>query len=101
VILSKRHSPCSGYYLFYPGAFDGPTFVFTYGSAFIFLAIYAGSTTYSVVRTKSASFFVPARELDFQSGLQEIEDLTRASDEKRALKQGHRSLGQKISDFFF
>ncbi|WVQ67945.1 uncharacterized protein L199_006150 [Kwoniella botswanensis] len=89
----------SGYYLFYPGAFAGPDFVFAYGSIFIFLAIYLGSKIYQTVYQKDKHFVVPANEIDFVSDIDHIDALTQASEAKRASKP--QTKAQKISDFFF
>ncbi|WVQ99156.1 hypothetical protein IAU59_006288 [Kwoniella sp. CBS 9459] len=89
----------SGYYLFFPDSFVAADFIFIYGSAFIFAAIYLGSKAYRVIVKKDAKLFVPARELDFVSDLDHIEALTAASEAKRAAKPQTKM--QRISDFFF
>ena len=94
----------SGYYLFAPGAFDGPGFVFCYGSIFIFLAILISSKTLRIIRQRKQGEqprlgWIPAEEVDLTAGLKEIEALSMAAEAKRAGKP--RSLSQKISDFFF
>lgn len=97
----------SGYYLFGTGLpFDGPGFVFCYGSIFIFLAILISSKTIRMLRHKKQGRegkarlgWIPAAEIDLTTGLEHIEALTQASEEKRASKP--RTRGQRISDFFF
>ncbi|WRT66090.1 uncharacterized protein IL334_003043 [Kwoniella shivajii] len=89
----------SGYYLFYPGSFAGPDFVFAYGSIFIFLAIYLGSKIYQTVWLKEKHIYIPASEMDFVSDIGHIDALTQASEAKRARKP--QTKAQRISDFFF
>ncbi|WWD17565.1 hypothetical protein CI109_102006 [Kwoniella shandongensis] len=89
----------SGYYVFLPGSFTPEDFVFAYGSVFIFLAILIGAKIYDVIKHKRKQFWIPPQEIDFVSDLDHIEQLTAASEEKRASKP--RTKGQKISDFFF
>ena len=83
----------SGYYLFYPGAFNGADFIFAYGSVFIFLAIYLGSRLLRA-RKKDFRMFIPAGSIDFTSGLEEIEALGASNEttqQKTALKDRIRN----------
>ncbi|KAK8858943.1 hypothetical protein IAR55_003174 [Kwoniella newhampshirensis] len=89
----------SGYYVFLPGAFTAPDFVFAYGSVFIFLAILIGAKVYDVIKHKKKHIWIPAEEIDFVSDVDHIEELTAASEEKRAMKS--QTKVQKVSDFFF
>jgi amino acid transporter len=90
----------SGYFVFLPGAFNAPDFIFAYGSVFIFLAIWATSKTYQVVYKKApARLFIRLDEIDLRTGVEEIEQMTEMEEEKRASKP--RTRGQKISNFFF
>ncbi|WVR07309.1 hypothetical protein IAU60_004350 [Kwoniella sp. DSM 27419] len=89
----------SGYFLFFPGAFAAPDFVFVYGSIFIFAAILLGSKIYEAVVKKDARLFIPASDIDFVTDVDHIDALTAASEAKRAAKPQTRM--QKISDFFF
>ncbi|ORY27120.1 amino acid transporter [Naematelia encephala] len=91
----------SGYYVFLPGAFTAPDFVFAYGSVFIFLAILIASKFYQWFVKKDKVFWIPAKEIDFVSDLEQIEELTRASEEKREIKSASRTMVQKVSDYFF
>jgi len=87
-----------GYYCFV-GKFDAVSFVFAYGSIFIFAAIYLVSKLYDYIVNKRHRFAVPLEEMDFVTNIKEIEELTAVSEAKRASRP--RSAGQKISDFFF
>ncbi|ODO05313.1 amino acid transporter [Cryptococcus wingfieldii CBS 7118] len=89
----------SGYYCFLPGAFTAADFVFAYGSVFIFLAILIGAKIYAYFVRKDRQLVIPADQIDFKSDLDHIEELTRASEEKRLAKS--RGAGEKVSDFFF
>lgn len=90
----------SGYYLFYPGAFSSVNFIFAYGSVFLFLAIYMGAKLWDILyRRASPKVFIAKEEVDLKSGLDEIETMTAAAEEKRASKP--RTKGQRVSDFFF
>ncbi|ODN81633.1 hypothetical protein L202_02037 [Cryptococcus amylolentus CBS 6039] len=89
----------SGYYCFLPGAFTAADFVFAYGSVFIFLAIFIGAKIYAYYVRKDRQLVIPADQIDFKSDLDHIEELTRASEEKRLAKS--RGAGEKVSDFFF
>ncbi|WVQ80706.1 hypothetical protein IAT38_002811 [Cryptococcus sp. DSM 104549] len=89
----------SGYYVFLPGAFDAADFVFAYGSVFIFLAILIGAKIWDVTRNHKKQFWIPADEIDFVTDLNHIEELTRASEEKRASKP--RTRLQRITDKVF
>ncbi|TYJ58458.1 hypothetical protein B9479_000665 [Cryptococcus floricola] len=89
----------SGYYCFLPGAFTAADFVFAYGSVFVFLAILIGAKIYAYFVRKDRQLVIPADQIDFMSDLDHIEELTRASEEKRLAKS--RGAGEKVSDFFF
>ncbi|WVQ73107.1 hypothetical protein IAR50_002671 [Cryptococcus sp. DSM 104548] len=89
----------SGYYVFLPGAFTAADFVFAYGSVFIFLAILLGAKLYAYLKRGDRHLYIPAKEIDFKSDIEYIEELTRASEEKRLSKA--RGAGERISDFFF
>jgi amino acid transporter len=89
-----------GYYVFLPGAFNGPDFVFAYGSIFIFLAILAGYKVYwGIFRRLPLRFWVPLDQVDLVSDLDKIESMTRKEEEKRMAT--HRTLGEKIEDILF
>lgn len=97
IVLLLTHS---GYSVFLPGEWDTPSFIFYYGSGFIFAAIYIVSKLWNtLVRRQTVVFAKQARELDFVSDLPEIEEMTAASEMQRASHP--RGVGQKVSDFFF
>ena len=85
----------NGYYLFFPGAFDGGDFIFAYGSVFIFLAIYLGSRVYRALK-KDFEICIPAREIDYTTGLKEIEALSESYPPKAS-----RTIWDKISRALF
>ena len=90
----------SGYYVFLPGSFTAPDFIFAYGSVFIFLAILVVSKAYQVLYKKQpARVFIPLDEIDLTSGVDKFEELTVAAEAQRASKP--RTKAQKVSDFFF
>jgi amino acid transporter len=90
----------SGYYVFLPGAFTAPDFIFAYGSVFIFLAILLVSKAYQIrVKKAPARVWIPLEEIDLVTGVDKIELMTEAAEEKRASKP--RTKGQKVSEFFF
>lgn len=91
----------SGYYLFYPGAFDGPGLVFAYGSFFIFAAILVGNKAYRMVSKNVTRRlgWIPAEQVDLTTGLDAIEAMTLAAEEKRASRP--RSKLQRVNDFLF
>ena len=76
----------SSYNISLPGAFDAATFVFAYGSIFIFLAIFMVSKTYERIVNGARLKWKPAEDHDFVLGIDQIELLTRASEAKRASK---------------
>lgn len=90
----------SGYYVFLPGAFNAPDFVFAYGSVFIFLAILLGSKLYKVfVKKESPRVWIPLEEIDLVSDVDKIELMTAAAEEKRASEP--KTKMNKLSGFFF
>lgn len=83
-----------------PGAWDAPTFVFAYGSGFIFAAIYFGSKLWdTLVRRKPFVVYKDAASLDYTTDIPEIEAYTIACEQQRA--EAPRSWAQKTSDAFF
>lgn len=89
-----------GYYVFLPGAFNAPDFVFAYGSIFIFLAILVGYKIYwNAFRRVPFQICIPLEQVDLVSDLNEIEAMTQAEEEKRLSTK--RSLGEKIEDALF
>lgn len=82
-----------------PGKWDGPSFIFAYGAGFIFIALYAGSHIYRLVRGRGFQVAFPAANIDLHSDLEYIEAMTAASEAQRASHE--RSKGNKVSDFFF
>jgi amino acid transporter len=89
----------SGYYVFLPGAFTAPDFIFAYGSVFIFLAILLISKAYQVLAKKQTQVWYAPRELDFVSDIDKFEAMTVAAEYKRATKT--RTTAKKVEDFFF
>lgn len=90
----------SGYYVFLPGAFTAPDFIFAYGSVFIFLAILLASKTYQLVYKKQPKrVYIPLDEVDLVTGVDKIEELTEAAEAERASRP--RTKAQKVSDFLF
>jgi amino acid transporter len=89
----------SGYYCFLPGAFDAPTFIFAYGSVFIFLGILLISKTFQIFVKKQTQVWYAPKELDFVSDLDKFEALTIAAEYKRTTKA--RGPAKKVEDFFF
>lgn len=90
----------NGYAVFMPGDWDAPTFVFAYGSAFIFAAIYLGSKGWdTLVRRKRFQLYKDAASLDYTTDVPEIEAYTIACEQQRAAAP--RSWAQKTSDTFF
>jgi amino acid transporter len=83
-----------------PGAWDAPTFVFAYGSGFIFAAIYIGSKLWdTVIRRNKFMLFKSASTLDYVTDIPEIEAYTIACEQQRA--DAPRTWGQKVSDSLF
>ncbi|WVW84405.1 hypothetical protein I302_106439 [Kwoniella bestiolae CBS 10118] len=100
VIAAPVAFVCSGYALMVPGGWAGDSFVFTYGAVFIFAGFIIGFKAYEViVKKKPFKMFIPAEEIDVTTGLEVIEALTAASDLQDAREK--KSVGGKISDFFF
>lgn len=89
----------NGYSVFMPGEWDTPGFVFAYGAAFIFAALYIGSMGWRVFRGHHFQVFEPAAKIDLHTDLDHYEALTAASEAQRASHK--RGLGTRISDFFF
>jgi amino acid transporter len=89
----------SGYFVFLPSAWDTPSFIFAYGSVFIFLLILVLSKTWQVVGRKQSLGWIRTKEMDFVGDIKEIGEMTEASEEYRLSKP--RTWAQKISDFFF
>jgi amino acid transporter len=90
----------SGYYVFLPGAFNAPDFIFAYGSVFIFLAILFGSKAWQILyRKQPARVWIPTDEVDLVTGVDQIEAMTEAAEKKRL--EGERGAGEKVSDMFF
>ncbi|GMK57961.1 hypothetical protein CspeluHIS016_0407950 [Cutaneotrichosporon spelunceum] len=87
-----------GYYVFL-GGFDGVSFVFAYGSIFIFAAIYLVSKVYDYSVNKRYRWAKPLDELDFVTDIKEIELLTEESEAARASHK--KGMGQKLSDVLF
>jgi amino acid permease len=83
-----------------PDSWDAPTFVFAYGSGFIFAAIYIGSKLWdTIVRKKKFQLYKDAASLDYTTDIPEIEAYTIACEQQRA--EAPRSWGQKVSDSLF
>ncbi|RSH91633.1 hypothetical protein EHS25_009002 [Saitozyma podzolica] len=89
----------NGYFVFLPSAWDTPSFIFAYGSVFIFLLILVLSKTWQVVGRKQSLGWIRTKEMDFVGDIKEIGEMTEASEEYRLSKP--RTWAQKISDFFF
>jgi amino acid transporter len=90
----------NGYGVFMPDSWDAPTFVFAYGSGFIFAAIYLGSKIWdTAIRRKKFMLYKPASTLDYTTDVPEIEAYTIACEQQRA--EAPRTLGQKVSDALF
>ncbi|WWD16932.1 hypothetical protein CI109_101364 [Kwoniella shandongensis] len=88
----------SGYSFFGPGEFDVPDFLFTYGAVFIFIACFIGWKIKGIRHSRQL-FGIPPTEMDFQTGLAEIEALTYAAEEKRVGQP--RSRLQRLNDKVF
>ncbi|KAK8864742.1 hypothetical protein IAR55_001998 [Kwoniella newhampshirensis] len=88
----------SGYTFFGPGEFDIPDFFFTYGAVFIFIVCYVG-WKFKGARHHQQLFGIPAKDMDFQSDLAEIEELTVVAEEKREGQQ--LSVIQRVTDRIF
>jgi amino acid permease len=83
-----------------PDSWDAPTFVFAYGSGFIFAAIYIGSKLWdTLIRKKKFQLYKDAASLDYTTDIPEIEAYTIACEQQRA--EAPRSWGQKVSDSLF
>jgi len=83
-----------------PDSWDAPTFVFAYGSGFIFAAIYIGSKLWdTVIRKKAFVLYKKGETLDYVSDVAEIEAYTIACEQQRA--EAPRTWGQKVSDSMF
>ena len=89
----------NGYGVFMPGKWDTPGFVFAYGAAFIFAALYLGSMAWRTFRGHEIKVFEKAEKIDLHTDLDYYEAITAASEAQRASHK--RGLGSKISDFFF
>ncbi|WWC88908.1 uncharacterized protein L201_003823 [Kwoniella dendrophila CBS 6074] len=90
----------SGYALMVPGGWAGDSFIFTYGAVFIFAGFILFFKIYEVLfQKKKFSMIIPAKEIDLTSGLEVIEAITAASNAQEAATK--KSVGGKISDFFF
>lgn len=87
-----------GYYCFL-GGFQAVSFVFAYGSIFIFAVIYVLSKIYDYSINKRHRWAIPLQDLDFVTDIKEIEHITEVSEAQRA--SHGRGKGQKISDIFF
>ena len=72
-----------------PGGFDVPDFLFTYGAIFIFIALSIGWKLRGA-RHQQAWFGIPAAEMDFKTGLAEIEELTLRSEDEWATEPQSR-----------
>lgn len=89
----------SGYYVFLPGAFNAPDFIFAYGSVFIFLAILVLSKTYEILVKKQRRLWYMPKEIDLVSDLDKFEALTVAAEYKRTSKP--RTRMKRFEDFLF
>lgn len=65
-----------GYQLFTPGQFSAPDFIFAYGAFFISITLFIVYKVMAVIRGKQRWLGVPASELDFVTGVDEIERFT-------------------------
>ncbi|WVW79256.1 hypothetical protein I302_101223 [Kwoniella bestiolae CBS 10118] len=72
----------SGYYFFAPGTFAVADFLFTYAAVFIFIALSIGWKINMVIRKGQTWFGIKASEMDFKSGIAEIEEMTVVAEEK-------------------
>jgi amino acid permease len=83
-----------------PDGWAAADFVFNYGAFFIFSAILIAFKAYEVFgKRRPFQVYIKAQDIDLETDLRHIEELTAASEAQRASKP--RRKGQKVSDFFF
>ncbi|ORY28185.1 amino acid permease/ SLC12A domain-containing protein [Naematelia encephala] len=88
----------SGYYFFAPGSFDVPDFLFTYGAVFIFIALFI-VWKIKGVRHHEQLLGIPTNDMDFKTGLQEIEEMTLQAEEEWATQK--RNVLDRVVDKLF
>ncbi|WRT68996.1 uncharacterized protein IL334_005978 [Kwoniella shivajii] len=72
----------SGYYFFTPGTFDIPDFLFTYMAVFIFIFLMISWKVKGVLRNGQSWSWIKLDQMDFKTGLKEMEEMTVDADEK-------------------
>lgn len=90
----------TGYYLFAPGAFVVADFIFVYGACFIFIALFSVWKIKGIMRGEQKGFGIPLMEMDFYSGLEEIEKLTMDYEAERTA-EGDKGLLKKAYNVVF
>lgn len=91
----------SGYYLFPEGAFNGPDFIFAYGSCFIFLALFFVWKARLFIQGQRQWGWIPTAKMDFETMTAYFDELTHAYEYKRALKKGRGSWRTNLSEMLF
>ncbi|WVQ63991.1 uncharacterized protein L199_002149 [Kwoniella botswanensis] len=89
----------SGYYIFAPGTFTVPDFMFTYAAVFIFIVLSIGWKVNMVLRYGQKWFGIRANEMDFTTGVAEMEEMTAIAEEKWRTEKKSRL--DKIVDHIF
>ncbi|WWC64096.1 uncharacterized protein I303_106703 [Kwoniella dejecticola CBS 10117] len=71
----------SGYYFFAPGTFAVADFLFTYMAVFIFVVLCIGWKVRNVIKFQESWFGIEATEMDFKTGIPELEEMTVQAEE--------------------
>jgi len=90
----------TGYYLFEPGAFVVADFIFVYGACFIFIVLFCVWKIKGIMRGEQRGFGIPAADMDFFSGLEEIEKLTMEYEAERSA-EGDKGVLRKAYNVVF
>ena len=90
----------TGYYLFEPGAFVVADFIFVYGACFIFIALFCIWKIKGIMRGEQRGIGIPLMDIDFYSGLEEIEKLTLDYEAEQSL-QGNKGVLRKAYNVVF
>jgi len=99
-LRSKHRSSASGSYLMPAGAFTVPDFIFSYFGMFFWIFNFTLWKIKGILRGEQRGIGIPLNEMDFITGLDEIEKMTEEEELRHAEKK-QTGIAAKIDRILF
>lgn len=83
-----------------PGAFTIPDFIFSYFGVFFWIFTFTSWKIKGLIRGEQRGIGIPLDQMDFETGLEEIEKMTEEEDRKYEA-QNHTGIAARIDRILF